>query len=358
MSSNRKRPADNEVASSSKRGNINNKNYYHPLQALNDNEKENINNETQTVSTKVHIPPITILKSCTDDIHKYCKENRILRYSIRKISIGHKLFCELQFDYDAIINYLRTHNIEYFTYTPKNNRPYKVILSGLDKMDPSKLKFELCKIGLQCLDVKFVYRQSDNNRETILYVVYLKKGSISLIDLKNKYKSINYIRVKWSYQSKRPNKITQCHNCQMFGHGSNNCHIKTFCAKCAGSHQTSICTSSTIKCANCNGEHTSTDKICPSRSSFVNLRNRARPNPKQQHVTNNIHFNNGNVNNHQNYSSFANAVRNETVTTSSGLFSLEELKNLTLELIKNLKNCKTKTDQFNVITNLAFKFLP
>ena len=39
------------------------------------------------------------------------------------------------------------------------------------------------------------------------------------------------------------------------------------------------------------------------------------------------------------------------------LFTIEELKSITIELIKNLKCCKSKEDQFNVITTLAFKFL-
>ena len=44
-------------------------------------------------------------------------------------------------------------------------------------------------------------------------------------------------------------------------------------------------------------------------------------------------------------------------TQNAELFSISELQTLTFELIANLKNCKTRLDQFEVITNLACKFL-
>ena len=42
---------------------------------------------------------------------------------------------------------------------------------------------------------------------------------------------------------------------------------------------------------------------------------------------------------------------------NNDLFTLQEVKNITLELITNLRNCKSKVEQFEVITSLAIKFL-
>lgn len=42
---------------------------------------------------------------------------------------------------------------------------------------------------------------------------------------------------------------------------------------------------------------------------------------------------------------------------NNNLFSFEEMKNLTFELIASFKNCKTREEQFGVVTTLAFKFL-
>lgn len=359
MSSKKRVRAKDDVASAPKRNSSSN-NYYYPLQVLDKEVDKNQKTDDTGKETpkKKHIPPITIIKATTEQIHEVCKLAKVIQYSIRKISIGHKLFCEYQFDFDNLIKSLRVTKFQYFSYTAKNNRPFKVVLSGLDKTEPDKVKSDLLELGLPCHDVKLVERKSKYDKEIILYIVYLTKGMFSLNELREKFNVINYIRVKWSYQSKSPNKITQCHNCQMFGHGSNNCNINTFCAKCGGQHATSTCKETLTKCANCGGEHISSDSRCPSRASYINLRNRysnavnRKTTPQkapilnpQQPMTN----------------SWSNVVRSNGVLHSAeqknDMFSVEELKNMTFELISLLRNCRSKLDQFNAVTTLAFKFI-
>lgn len=356
----RKRKNENDIdVPSSSQGALSS-NYYQPRQSLTEEDKandDNNNNVNVQNVKKINIPPITVLKSTSDVIHEICKKTKVNKYSIRKISIGHKLFCELQYDYDSVSKYLKENKIEYFSYTSKNNRPYKVVLSGLDKTDATKIKSDLINAGLKCLDVKPVFRKTKFHRDIVLYVIYLKKGSITLKELRENYQSIGYIRVKWTYQSKQINKITQCFNCQMFGHGSENCNIKTFCANCAGPHETSSCNSNIIKCANCNGEHKSSDPDCPSKSTYMELKQRYSK-PKVQQAARNIRPSYPPLPPTYNYWSHTKPSYNVPPTNSNNsLFSTEELKSLTFELIDNLKNCRSKTDQFNVITSLAFKFL-
>lgn len=323
--------------------------------------------DDSTIKTsKVIIPPITIVKSNMEKIHEICKNLKISKYAIRKISIGHKLFCETQYDFEQSVKYLKENNMEYFTYTAKNNRPYKVILSGLDKIDHIQLKSTLIKSGLQCTDVKPIFKKMESNREIVLYVIYLKKGTVTLKELREKYNNINFIRVKWSYQTKRQNKVTQCYNCQMFGHGSDNCNVKTFCAKCSGPHKTLDCKTEEVKCVNCQGSHKSTDNSCPSRNSYVELRKRFSNGYRS---TRNTQQNAGEVNPKNNHHiivrnqpissniSYANVVSSNGNTASNDLFSVNQLKDITFELINSLKNCKTKLEQLDVITSLAFKFL-
>ena len=49
---------------------------------------------------------------------------------------------------------------------------------------------------------------------------------------------------------------------------------------------------------------------------------------------------------------------NTNDSMNAELISDQQLQVLTIELITNLRNCESMVDQFNVITNLAFKFLP
>ncbi|GJQ79333.1 hypothetical protein Trydic_g16196 [Trypoxylus dichotomus] len=64
----------------------------------------------------------------------------------------------------------------------------------------------------------------------------------------------------------KKDQITQCHRCQLYGHGQSNCHAAAVCVKCAGPHQTAECAKSRdtpAKCALCQAPHTTNYKGCP-----------------------------------------------------------------------------------------------
>lgn len=157
----------------------------------------------------------------------------------------------------------------------------------------------------------------------------------------------------------------------MFGHGSSRCKVKTFCANCAGSHKTSECKDTTIRCANCNGSHKSTFDQCPSKVNYLSMRQRSQP--VQQRRPRNYYVSHPNSNYNSNFPNTlhqsANSAPSIWISQNNGnsnsnqssntndLFTIQEMKNITLELITNLKNCKSKIEQFEVVTSLAIKFL-
>ena len=59
-----------------------------------------------------------------------------------------------------------------------------------------------------------------------------------------------------------PNPL-RCFNCQLYGHGKNNCKKSTTCARCAQPDHSDIGCTLTEKCTNCNGKHSSFSKDCP-----------------------------------------------------------------------------------------------
>lgn len=74
---------------------------------------------------------------------------------------------------------------------------------------------------------------------------------------------------------------SQCHTCQRFGHGSQNCGNYPRCVKCAGSHRTSDCQKTrdqTPTCANCNGSHTANYRGCPSYTQATNSLSKSQSN--------------------------------------------------------------------------------
>lgn len=347
-----------------------NHNYYLPLQTLdvNDCDDDDVNDNEETIidkSTKIKIPPLTILKCKIEQIHELCRILKIVNYSIRKISIGIKLFLTNKNDVDLVSKSLSENLLlEFFTYVPDNEKPYKAILLGLEKADPNTIKANLISMGLKCIDVKLVVNKSkEKTLEHIIYVVYFQRKSITLRELRQNYSAIKHIKVRWEYQKPNQGKITQCYNCQMFGHGSSRCKVKTFCAHCAENHKTSECKSTIEKCANCSGQHKSTSPECPNRIKYLEIRERYKP---QNRTRQNVQFSTNS--NFQNvFPNTLNQPERPSVSgwnrpqsgnnTNNNLFSIEEMKNLTIELISNLSKCKTKSDQFEVITSLAFKFL-
>ncbi|GJQ79543.1 hypothetical protein Trydic_g16390 [Trypoxylus dichotomus] len=72
----------------------------------------------------------------------------------------------------------------------------------------------------------------------------------------------------------RKDQVTQCHRCQLYGHGQRNCHAAAVCVKCAGPHQTAECTKPRdvpAKSALCSGPHTASCRGCP-KSPYNNRR--------------------------------------------------------------------------------------
>ena len=336
-------------------------NYFAPLQTIDDDIEE----EHIIAETKQHIPPITILKAKIQEIHELCLCAGIKDYSIRKLSIGLKVFCESKNSFDLLCKTL-DNKYDFFTYAAKDDKPYKALLFGLESQEPLTLKNKLIAFGLNCIDVKIVHKKTQY-AHYVIYVVYFQRKSVTIKELRQKYNVIDYVKVKWDFQTSRKNRITQCYNCQMFGHGSNRCKVKTFCSNCAGNHQTKDCTETVIRCANCSGAHKSTDENCPSKSQYLKVKQKNIPlNKRHMHPTYSH-----NANNFPNTLRQSNPIRpsvwppqresnnmySNNNNANGELFTIPELQSLTMDLINNLRNCKTKLDQFEVITNLACKFL-
>ena len=192
-------------------GTLQSNNYFSPLQTIDDDD---IDNDEIVVekSTKVHVPPITILKCKIEEIHALCKLMKITDYSIRKISIGIKLFLNSQADFESMRNSLNN-KYEYFTYATKNEKPYKALLFGLEKKDPKIILKMLIDKGLKCLDVKLVTKTFSYNAEYVIYVVYFQRQTITLKELRQNYSVLNFLKVRWEHQRANKSRVSQCYNC-------------------------------------------------------------------------------------------------------------------------------------------------
>ncbi|KMQ85965.1 nucleic-acid-binding protein from transposon x-element [Lasius niger] len=85
---------------------------------------------------------------------------------------------------------------------------------------------------------------------------------------------------------KAKRQISQCANCQKYGHTKRFCFRNPRCVKCAGNHSTSKCSrkerSEQVKCVLCNGNHPANYKGCTvykdlQRVKYPGLRQRLLP---------------------------------------------------------------------------------
>lgn len=350
-------------------------NYWTPLQASAESDDEEEHQEHQFEQLrKEFISPIKVLSQNCEQFHKWFKNANITDYYIKKISIGTKIICKTKECYNKIVVILKDHNCQFFTHQSKYEKPTKFVMFGLDGKTPDEVKRELISLKFKCIDVKKIEKKYEDYIDT-LYIVYFENGTVRLNDLKQNVKALFYTIISWDFQRKLKDKVVQCHNCQMYGHGERGCWIRTRCAICSGRHKTTECANKeNKKCANCKQLHVSTDISCPARVSFLELRakiqNRnAIHNNKQRNVNrtrsnvNIIHSNNfprlvRNNDNIVNETQQWPITRNNNGPVySNDMFSIEEISQLTLDVINNLKHCKTRDEQFHVITQLAVKYL-
>ena len=113
---------------------------------------------------------------------------------------------------------------------------------------------------------------------------------------------------------RQPVSVTQCFNCQSFGHSAKNCRSKQKCLICSESHFHKGCHNKEArkhKCANCKGPHVASYKGCPEykKQTF------------RQHVANN-------------QKSYAPAVGQKTLT-QNGLVVNNEYRNDDFNIISD-----------------------
>lgn len=253
---------------------------------------------TPEVEKKEKMPPFYVreidgnLKTDLDELIK-----RGLKASIKLCTDGYKIVVPSQQHYNAVEEYLHQKKAEYFSHDIPGKKPFKVVLRGLYEMEPEELKGHLTLLGLKVEAIHKIRRKQANVKfRDQLYLVHLVNGSTSLNDLKA-IRAVTNVIVEWERYRPVHRDVTQCTKCFSFGHGARNCHMNPRCDKCGAKHDADECVTDVIvpKRCNCNGDHRSTDRNCPKRAEFVQMRRaaaakRSPPAKKSQFTLNQENF--------------------------------------------------------------------
>jgi hypothetical protein len=217
-------------------------------------------------------PPITVLKGTkfnilTDLLNKLPDANKNI--STKTLSSGDiKVNTANDVTYRAAIDALKSAKIDYFHHQLKTDRPFQVVIRGLNpKTDTDEIKEGLRQAGHQPKAVTNIITKRKTSQGIVrtplpLFYIDVEAAPNNSDIMKMRVLAQQSISVE---APRKADATPQCMRCLKIGHTKNYCARDFTCFICAGAHHPKDCTRDKNEkptCANCQGEHIATSKQC------------------------------------------------------------------------------------------------
>jgi hypothetical protein len=226
-------------------------------------DMEEAEGDQQEPSSQAGRPPPIILTSATNLLQLQKKLRSLVKgkFHFRTRKNGTTFVTRETGDFSAIKAYFTSKNLSFFTFFPKSQQPVKAVLRHLPSVTPAEnISEALTELGFDAVSVKQMYSARRTKEEGSqpkilpLFLITLPRTKKSLEIFK--LTGLCHIAVKVEAYRNR-NGLTQCYNCQKFGHVWSNCSQPPRCMLSGGGHLHNDCpekenTSSTPSCCNCN----------------------------------------------------------------------------------------------------------
>jgi hypothetical protein len=181
-------------------------------------------------------------------------------FEFRNAKDGTRIISRELFDYSVIRIYLDSQSLNYFTFCAKSEKPIKAVIRHLSADTPAADVFNgLVDLGYDVLSVKQMVttRSSEGERVRVnlpLFLITLLRNTKSQEIFR--LNTLCHVAIKVeAYRAQ--NSLTQCYNCQQFGHIWANCKQPPRYMWCGGGHLHKHCSerekneNSVSKCCNC-----------------------------------------------------------------------------------------------------------
>lgn len=152
--------------------------------------------------------------------------------------------------------------MQYHTYQLKEDKPLRIVIRNLHPTTPLKLIKDELEVRL------YEVRQVTN----VLHKVDKNPLPLFFVDLEPTPKSYEIFKLSSLLHSKikieepyKPKTISQCYNCQQYGHTRTYCGYHPRCVRCGADHQSTTCPKpidAPPKCAHCSQNHPANYKGC------------------------------------------------------------------------------------------------
>lgn len=187
-------------------------------------------------------PPLPIFVRGVEDFPELCTvlieligvENFVCKLSMDRL----KIQTSIPDAYRSLIRYLKEEKAEYHTNQLQQDKPVRVVIRNLHPSTPTSLK----KSGLE-------FRQFEvRNITNVLHKTNKHPLPLFFVDLepsnqsKNIYKLTSLLHTKIKVEEPfKAKTVSQCLNCQNYGHTKTYCGYPPRCVNCGACHLSTAC---------------------------------------------------------------------------------------------------------------------
>lgn len=225
-------------------------------------------------------PPPPIFVKGVADFPELCKklieligvDNFVCKASADKL----KIQTSNPDSYRTLVRYLKEEKAQFHTYQLREDKPLRIVLRNLHPSTPTEtIKEELELLTFEVRQVINVLHKVNKNPLPLFFVdLEPTSNSSEIFNLS----SLLHTKIKIEEPFK-PKSISQCHNCQQYGHTKAYCGYQPHCVRCGLGHLSSLCPNSRelpTKCALCSQNHPANYKGC---TIYKDLQRRKKPSP-------------------------------------------------------------------------------
>ncbi|GFW56057.1 nucleic-acid-binding protein from transposon X-element [Trichonephila clavipes] len=148
-----------------------------------------------------------------------------------------KLYTDTQPQLDTLIQLLEDLKYPFYTFTPKHERPIKVVIKGLPRSTKT------AEIHSDLLDLGFtlnkVTQLTGNITKQLLPVFIISLPRNTFNENIFHLKTLGYLSI--TDEGFESRGVIQCFQCNQFNQTAEHCHLTPKCLKCGEKHQTRDC---------------------------------------------------------------------------------------------------------------------
>jgi hypothetical protein len=207
-------------------------------------------------------PPPIVLTSAVNLIHLQKQLKNVVQdnFEFRNTRNGTRVITRSLADFHSVRSHFDGQHLAYYTFIPKSEKPIQAVIRQLPINTPAEdISDGLVSLGFDVVSVKQMIstRRSSPEDPNIsnlpLFLVTLPRTAKS----QEIFRLPNFCHIAIRVEAYRAqSSLTQCHNCQQFGHVWENCKQLPRCLWSGGGHLHKECpekgnTASTPACCNC-----------------------------------------------------------------------------------------------------------